>query len=69
MAIATRPPFLSIRKSKYQRDIASKMKQFCYLIRTPHSFVLKAIPRESYSGIFLISRNFGDSSEIVSVVS
>ena len=30
-------PFLSIRKTKYQRDIASKMKQLCYLIRTSHS--------------------------------
>ena len=28
---------ISIRKSKYQRDIASKMKQLCYLIRTSHS--------------------------------
>ena len=31
--------------------------------------VLKAIPRESYCGRLLISWNFGDSSEIVSVVS
>ena len=31
--------------------------------------VLKAIPRESYSGRLLISRAFGDSSEIVLVVS
>ena len=30
--------------------------------------VLKALPRESYWGELLISRNFGDSSEIVSVV-
>ena len=37
MAIAIWSPFLSIRKSKYQRDIASKMKQLCYLIRTLHS--------------------------------
>ena len=37
MAIASWSPFLSIRKSKYQRDIASKMKQLCYLIRTSHS--------------------------------
>ena len=26
----------SIRKSEYQGDIASKMKQLCYLIRTSH---------------------------------
>ena len=31
MAIASWLPFLSIRKSKYQRDIASKMKQLCLL--------------------------------------
>ena len=31
--------------------------------------VLKAMPRESYCGRLLISRNFGDNSEIVSVVS
>ena len=31
--------------------------------------VLKAIQRESYCRRFLISRNFGDSSEVVSVVS
>ena len=31
--------------------------------------VLKAIPRENYCGRLLISRNFGDSSEIVLVVS
>ena len=37
MAIASWSPFLSIRKSKYQRDVASKMKQLCYLIRTSHS--------------------------------
>ena len=37
MAIATWSPFLSIRKSKYQRYIASKMQQLCYLIRTSHS--------------------------------
>ena len=37
MAIASWSPFLSIRKSNYQRDIASKMKQLCYLIRTSHS--------------------------------
>ena len=37
MAIASWSPFVSIRKSKYQRDIASKMKQLCYLIRTLHS--------------------------------
>ena len=30
---------------------------------------LKAIPRESYGGRLLISRNFGDSSEIVPLVS
>ena len=30
-------PFLSIRKPKYQRDIAATMKQLCYLIRTSHS--------------------------------
>ena len=30
--------------------------------------VLKALPKESYWGKLLISRNFGDSSEIVSVV-
>ena len=30
-------PCLSIGKSKYQRDIAAKMKQLCYLIRTSHS--------------------------------
>ena len=30
-------PFLSIRKSKYQRDMASKMKQLCCLTRTSHS--------------------------------
>ena len=29
---------------------------------------LKAIPRESYCGRLLISRNFGASSEIVSVI-
>ena len=34
--IASWSPFLSIGKSKYQRDIASKMKQLCYLIRTSH---------------------------------
>ena len=28
---------MSIRKSNYQRDIASKMKQLCYLIRTSKS--------------------------------
>ena len=37
MAIATWSPFLSIRMSKYQRDIAAKMKQLCYLICTSHS--------------------------------
>ena len=31
--------------------------------------VLKAIPKENYCGRLLISRNFGDSSEIVLVVS
>ena len=31
--------------------------------------ILKAIPRENYCGRLLISRNFGDSSENVSVVS
>ena len=31
--------------------------------------VLKALPRKSYRGKFLISRHFGDSNEIVSVVS
>ena len=31
--------------------------------------VLKAMPRESYCGRLLISRNFGDNSEIVLVVS
>ena len=36
-AIAFRPLFLSIQKSKYQRDITSKIKQLCYLIRTSHS--------------------------------
>ena len=36
MAIATWSPFLSIRKSKYQRDIAAKMKRLCYLICTSH---------------------------------
>ena len=30
---------------------------------------LKAIPRESHCGRPLISKNFGDSSEVVSVVS
>ena len=30
-------PFMSIRKSKYLCDIASKMKRLCYLIRTSHS--------------------------------
>ena len=37
MAITSWSPFLSIRKSKYQRDMASKMKQLCGLIRTSHS--------------------------------
>ena len=37
MAITSGSPFLSIRKSKYQRDMASKMKQLCCLIRTSHS--------------------------------
>ena len=37
MAIASRPLLLSIQKSKYQRDITSKMKQLCYLIRSSHS--------------------------------
>ena len=31
--------------------------------------VLKATPRESYSRRLLISRNYGDISEIVSVIS
>ena len=31
--------------------------------------VLKAIQRESYCKKFLISRNFGDSSKVVSVLS
>ena len=33
------------------------------------TMVLKGTPRESYCGRSLISRNFGDSSEIVLVVS
>lgn len=37
MAITSWSPFLSIRKSKYQRDMASKMTQLCCLIRTSHS--------------------------------
>ena len=37
MAITSGSPFLSIRKSKYQRDMASKMTQLCCLIRTSHS--------------------------------
>ena len=37
VAIASWSSFLSIRKSKYQRDIASNMKQLCNLIRTWHS--------------------------------
>ena len=38
MVIASRSPFLSIRKSKYQRDIASKMKQLW--AKFPHSPIL-----------------------------
>ena len=37
MAITSGSPFLSIRKSKYQRDMASKMTQLCCLIRTWNS--------------------------------
>ena len=35
--ISADAPCLSIGKLKYQRDIAAKMKQLCYLIRTSHS--------------------------------
>ena len=34
MAITSWSPYLSIRKSKYQHDIASKMKQLCHLYVT-----------------------------------
>ena len=35
--MAPRSQFLLIRKSKYWRDIASKMKYLCYLIRSSNS--------------------------------
>ena len=44
----------------------------CSIVSIQHvgvTTVLKAISRESYCGRPLISRNFGDSSEIVSMVS
>ena len=49
---------------------------YIYIYRLPYEVVvvggttvLRAIMRESYRGRSLFSRNFGDSSEIVSVMS